>query len=127
MNPLAFDILKMCAVFQSAWVRKLIGKSRVPYNRGVQFRGSSHPYFERDYEPFIPPYAPASKPFRIHFRIHSDSPRRDGMEAYARGSRSAPDRNQKRIGHKRTQRSQRKNNVSSSLWSLCVPSRQKFC
>jgi hypothetical protein len=78
----------MCAIFQSLSVRKLIAKPRIPQHRGLRVRGSSHPYFERDYEPFLPPYAAASKPFRTHFRIHSDLPRRDGMEAYARRSRS---------------------------------------
>jgi hypothetical protein len=55
----------MSAMFQSLWVRKLIGKPRVPYNRGLRVRGSSHPLFERDYEPFLPPFAVASKVFCI--------------------------------------------------------------
>jgi hypothetical protein len=62
----AVEICKMCAILPSLWVRKLIGKLRVPYKRGLQVRGSSHPYFERDYEPFLPPFAAASKVFRIH-------------------------------------------------------------
>ena|SRR5581483_2589614 len=41
---LAFDILNMCAIFPSLWVRKLIGQTRVPYNRGLRVRGSPHPY-----------------------------------------------------------------------------------
>jgi hypothetical protein len=39
-----FDILKMCANLKSLRVRKLIGKPRVPYNRGLGVRGSSHPF-----------------------------------------------------------------------------------
>jgi len=60
-----FDILKMCAMFLSLWVRKLIGKPRIPYNRGLRVRGSSHPIFNRDYVPFLSPFAAASKVFRI--------------------------------------------------------------
>jgi len=36
-------------------------------------------------------------------------------------------RNQRRIGRKRTHRSQRKNDISPYLCDLCVPLRQKFC
>ncbi|HWF18373.1 MAG TPA: hypothetical protein VG754_03865 [Verrucomicrobiae bacterium] len=31
--------------FKLLWLRKLIGKPRVPYNRGLRIRGSSHPEF----------------------------------------------------------------------------------
>jgi len=55
----------MCAIFRLLWVRKLIGKPRVPYNRGLRVRGSSHPIYNRDYEPFLPPFAAARKVFRI--------------------------------------------------------------
>jgi hypothetical protein len=51
-----FDILKMCAMFQSHWVHKLIGKPRVPYNRGLRVRGSSHPFFDYAAD-FSPPTA----------------------------------------------------------------------
>ena len=33
----------MCAIFHSVWVRRLIGKPGVPYNRRLGVRGSSHP------------------------------------------------------------------------------------
>jgi hypothetical protein len=35
----------MRAIFKSVWVRKLIGKLGVPYNRRLGVRGSSHPLF----------------------------------------------------------------------------------
>ena len=38
-TPLKFDIFKMRAIFKSFWVRKLIGKLGVPYNRGLRVRG----------------------------------------------------------------------------------------
>ena len=38
-----FDIFKMRAIFQSFWVRKLIGKLGVPYNRRLRVQGSPHP------------------------------------------------------------------------------------
>jgi hypothetical protein len=38
-----FDILKMRAIFKPIWVRKLIGKLGVPYNRRLRVRGSPHP------------------------------------------------------------------------------------
>jgi hypothetical protein len=37
------DIFKMRAIFKSFWVRKLIGKLGVPYNRRLGVRGSPHP------------------------------------------------------------------------------------
>src|SRR5277367_6197141 len=37
------EILKMRAKFKSVWVRKLIGKLGVPYNRRLRVRGSPHP------------------------------------------------------------------------------------
>jgi hypothetical protein len=40
-----FVIPKMRAIFKSVWVRKLIGKLGVPYNRRLGVRGSSHPLF----------------------------------------------------------------------------------
>lgn len=39
----------MRAIFKSVWVRKLIGKLGVPYNRRLGVRGSSHPpYYDAD-------------------------------------------------------------------------------
>jgi hypothetical protein len=35
----------MRAIFKSCWVRRLIGKPGVPYNRKLQVQGSSHPLF----------------------------------------------------------------------------------
>jgi hypothetical protein len=40
-----FDIFKMHAIFKSFWVRKLIGKLGVPYNRRLRVRGSPLPLF----------------------------------------------------------------------------------
>jgi hypothetical protein len=40
-----FAIFKMRAIFKSVWVRKLIGKLGVPYNRRLGVRPSSHPLF----------------------------------------------------------------------------------
>jgi hypothetical protein len=37
---LPFDFSKMCAIFKLIWVRKLIGKLGVPYNRRLRVRGS---------------------------------------------------------------------------------------
>ena len=37
------DILKMSAIFQLNWVRRLNGKPGVPYNRGLRVQGSPHP------------------------------------------------------------------------------------
>jgi hypothetical protein len=36
-------MFKMYAIFKSYWVRKLIGKLGVPYNRRLRVRGSPHP------------------------------------------------------------------------------------
>jgi hypothetical protein len=58
-NP--FDILKMRANL-NRWVRKLIGKLGVPYNRRLRVRGSPHPLI---YEAYLPPRAAESNAFRI--------------------------------------------------------------
>jgi len=58
---------KMRANLKSLWVRRLIAKPRVPYNRALRVRGSSHPVLNHDYELFLPPFAAASKVFRVHF------------------------------------------------------------
>lgn len=58
-----FDILKMNANFRLFWVRKLIGKLGVPYNRRLGVRGSSHPH---DYATGLSLSAAVSNAFRIH-------------------------------------------------------------
>jgi IS1 family transposase len=41
--------MKFYAIFKSVWVRKLIGKLGVPYNRRLRVRGSPHPlYYDAD-------------------------------------------------------------------------------
>jgi hypothetical protein len=52
----------MYAIFKSFWVRKLIGKLGVPYNRRLRVRGSPHP---RYYGDFLPLRACESNAFRI--------------------------------------------------------------
>ena len=53
----------MRAIFQSFWVRKLIGKLGVPYNRRLQVRGSPHPI---DYDAGLSFPAAESNAFRAH-------------------------------------------------------------
>jgi len=50
-------------VFKSSWVRKLIGKLGVPYNRRLEVLGSSHPLF---YDAVLSNPASESNAFRIH-------------------------------------------------------------
>jgi len=57
-----FDIFKMCAIFKSSWVRRLIGKPGVPYNRRLRVRGSPHP---NDYDAGLSLPAAESNAFRI--------------------------------------------------------------
>ena len=45
-----------------SWVRKLIGKLGVPYNRRLRVRGSPHPLI---YHAYLPPRAAESNAFRI--------------------------------------------------------------
>ena len=53
----------MRVIFKSVWVRKLIGKLGVPYNRRLRVRGSPHPlYYDADLS--LP--AADSNAFRIH-------------------------------------------------------------
>jgi hypothetical protein len=52
----------MCAIFQLYWVRKLIGKLGVPYNRRLRVRGSPHPF---DYDADLSLAAAESNAFRI--------------------------------------------------------------
>ena len=53
----------MCPIFKSCWVRKLIGKLGVPYNRRLRVRGSPHPLF---YDADLSLPAAESNVFRIH-------------------------------------------------------------
>jgi hypothetical protein len=55
----------MFAIVPLLWVRKLIGKPRVPYNRGLRVRGSPHTFYGHDYATVLPPSAAERKPFRI--------------------------------------------------------------
>jgi hypothetical protein len=52
----------MRAIFNH-WVRKLIGKLGVPYNRRLRVRGSPHPH---GYDADLPLAAAESNAFRIH-------------------------------------------------------------
>jgi hypothetical protein len=52
----------MHATFQSVWMRKLIGKLGVPYNRRLRVRGSPHPH---DYGALLPPLAAESNDFPV--------------------------------------------------------------
>ena len=53
----------MRAIFKSVWVRKLIGKLGVPYNRRLGVRGSSHPL---NYDADLSLAAGESNAFRSH-------------------------------------------------------------
>ena len=53
----------MRAIFKSVWVRKLIGKLGVPYNRRLGVRGSSHPL---NYDADLSFPAADSNAFRAH-------------------------------------------------------------
>jgi len=50
------------------WVRRLIGKPGVPYNRRLRVRGSPHPH---DYEAGLSLAATESNAFRIHTDLGS--------------------------------------------------------
>jgi hypothetical protein len=52
----------MRATFKSVWVRRLIGKPGVPYNRRLRVRGSPHPH---DYDADLSLAAAESNAFRI--------------------------------------------------------------
>ena len=58
----------MRAIFKSDWVRKLIGKLGVPYNRRLRVRGSSHPHV---YDADLSLAAAESNAFRIHSDLAS--------------------------------------------------------
>jgi hypothetical protein len=68
----------MRAIFKSVWVRKLIGKLGVPYNRRLGVRGSSHPLF---YDADLSLPAADSNAFRIQriCSVQSVSPALDGL------------------------------------------------
>jgi hypothetical protein len=53
----------MRAKLKSVWVRKLIGKLGVPYNRRLRVRGSPHPL---NYDADLSLAAAESNAFRIH-------------------------------------------------------------
>src|SRR5271156_1610427 len=53
----------MYAIFKSVWVRKLIGKLGVPYNRRLRVRGSPHPL---NYDADLSLPAADSNAFRAH-------------------------------------------------------------
>ena len=63
-----FDIFKMRAILKSFWVRKLIGKLGVPYNRGLRVRGSPHPH---DYGAGLSLAEAESNALRIHSDLAS--------------------------------------------------------
>ena len=52
---------------------------------------------------------------------------RKDFSTQSRQGAAQQSRNQRRIGRKRTHRSQRKKDISPCLCDLCVPLRQKFC
>jgi hypothetical protein len=54
--------------FSIAWVRQLIGKLRVPYNRGLGVRGSSHPLLTHADDSG---FTAESKVWRIHSDLPS--------------------------------------------------------
>jgi len=58
----------MRAIFKSVWVRKLIGKLGVPYNRRLRVRGSPHPLF---YDADLSLPAAESNAFRIQSDLPS--------------------------------------------------------
>src|SRR5208283_4648675 len=55
-------MIQICAIFKSVWVRRLIGKPGVPYNRRLRVRGSPHPM---NYETGLSLPAAESNAFRI--------------------------------------------------------------
>ena len=65
----------MRAIFKSFWVRKLIGKLGVPYNRRLGVRGSSHPH--NVYAADLSLSAAEINAFRIHWLL----PRPDRLTA----------------------------------------------
>src|SRR5208283_4763105 len=55
-------MIQICAIFKSVWVRRLIGKPGVPYNRRLRVRGSPHPL---NYDAGLSLPAAESNAFRI--------------------------------------------------------------
>jgi hypothetical protein len=58
--------MKIHAIFHPYWVRKLIGKLGVPYNRRFRVRGSPHP---NDYDADLSLAAAESNAFRNQFKF----------------------------------------------------------
>ncbi len=82
VNHQSFDIFKMRAIFKSVWVRKLIGKLGVPYNRRLGVRGSSHPLF---YDADLSSPAAESNAFRIQSGLPAPDRRIAALIAFASG------------------------------------------
>jgi len=72
----------MCATFKSVWVRKLIGKLGVPYNRRLRVRGSPHPLF---YDADLSLPAADSNAFRIQPDLLCFERRIAALRAFASG------------------------------------------
>jgi hypothetical protein len=58
----AIDIFKMRAIFKSFWVRKLIGKLGIPYNRRLRVRGLLNPVV---FDAGLSPAASESNAFHV--------------------------------------------------------------
>jgi hypothetical protein len=72
----------MSATFQSFWVRKLIGKLGVPYNRRLRVRGSPHPL---DYDADLSFPAAESNAFRIQSDLPCFEHRIAALSCFASG------------------------------------------
>jgi hypothetical protein len=72
----------MCAKYQSFWVRKLIGKLGVPYNRRLRVRGSPHPI---DYDAGLSLPAAESNAFRNQSGLPASDWRIASLIAFASG------------------------------------------
>jgi IS1 family transposase len=72
----------MCAIFKSLRVRKLTGKTRVPYNRGLRVRGSPHPI---DYDAGLSLPAAESNAFRSQSGLPCPVARIASLIAFASG------------------------------------------
>jgi hypothetical protein len=79
----------MCSTFRSLWVRRLIGKLGVPYNRRLGVRKSLHPI---DHDAGLSPATAESNTFRHTFRNHPKVKR-----AYAWSHRAGPNDSDERF------------------------------
>jgi hypothetical protein len=70
----------MRAIFKSVWVRKLIGKLGVPYNRRLRVRGSPHPL---NYDADLSLPAADSNAFRNQSGLPCPEPRIAPLIAFA--------------------------------------------